>query len=91
MSYRDSSLIKAVGYIVFALERVYGSCMEYRDTIWLIGTWYSTIHTVFKVRSGRSVNIVAEETTVKALHLRISATETSLLTLDFPGHYMKEK
>ena len=25
-----------MGYIVFALERTYGTCMEYRDVVWMI-------------------------------------------------------
>ena len=26
-----------VGYIIFALERAYGTCMDYRDVIWMMG------------------------------------------------------
>ena len=29
--------ITAIGYIVFALERANGTCMEYVDTVWLMG------------------------------------------------------
>ena len=27
----------AVGYIVFALERAAGTCMEYDDVVWMMG------------------------------------------------------
>ena len=26
----------AMGYVVFALERAYGTCMEYIDVVWLV-------------------------------------------------------
>ena len=26
----------AMGYVVFALERAYGTCMEYIDVVWLL-------------------------------------------------------
>ena len=26
----------AIGYVVYALERSYGTCMEYKDVVWLI-------------------------------------------------------
>ena len=28
--------IFALGYVVFALERAYGTCMEYTDVVWLV-------------------------------------------------------
>ena len=27
----------AVGYIVFALERNHGTCMQYKDVVWMMG------------------------------------------------------
>ena len=32
-----------VGYIIFALERAYGTCMDYRDVIWMMGQGFKLL------------------------------------------------
>ena len=32
-----------VGYIIFALERAYGTCMDYRDVIWMMGQGFKQL------------------------------------------------
>jgi len=30
----------AVGYIIYALERAYGTCMDYNDVVWMMVSWF---------------------------------------------------
>ena len=39
-----------VGYIIFALERAYGTCMDYRDVIWMMGQGFQRKFTQHKLQ-----------------------------------------